>query len=421
MYRFFPFLLSLLLITSCQHKKTDTILSDPEEETGDERYYGICTDSIDINQYTIEPGDNPSSIFQQLGFSAMKADSIYRASQHILDPTKLRVGMHYDVFSRLDSTSTIDYIVFERSLTDFTIIDLTGDSITAYPFTKPIEVKRHYLEGSVSSSLWNAMKEKGVSPLLAIELSSIYAWQIDFFDIKVGDHFKILYDLSYIDDSTCLDLFTVQGAIFHHEGKDYYAIPFEQDSVSTYFDEEGNSLRKAFLKAPMDFFRITSRFTNARFHPVLKRYRAHHGVDYAAPVGTPVKTIGDGVVITKAFQGGGAGNYLKIKHNSTYTTSYMHLKGYAKGIQVGSRVRQGETIGYVGSTGLSTGPHLDFRVYKDGVPINPLKMESPPSIPIKPELKDSFLLLKQRIRNEIEQFKQPEALLSSEGETDNSR
>ena len=168
-----------------------------------------------------------------------------------------------------------------------------------------------------------------------------------------------------------------------------------------FFDAEGNSLRKAFLKAPLDYYRITSRFSNARFHPILKRYRAHHGVDYAAPTGTPVKTIGDGTVIFKGWTNGG-GNTVKIKHNSVYTTTYMHLSRFAKGIQVGSHVRQGQEIAYVGSTGLSTGPHLDFRVHKNGQPIDPLKMEAPPSEPVKPAYRDSFAVVKRNVLAEID-------------------
>ena len=179
------------------------------------------------------------------------------------------------------------------------------------------------------------------------------------------------------------------------------AIPFTQDSIFEYFDEEGGSLRRAFLKAPLDFFRITSRFTNARFHPILKRYRAHHGVDYAAPAGTPVRSIGAGTVIAKGYEGGG-GNFLKIRHNSVYTTTYMHLSRFAKGIQVGSHVQQGEEIAYVGSTGLSTGPHLDFRVYKNGEPIDPLKLEAPPSEPVQPALRDSFMQVKAAVLAELD-------------------
>jgi murein DD-endopeptidase MepM/ murein hydrolase activator NlpD len=175
----------------------------------------------------------------------------------------------------------------------------------------------------------------------------------------------------------------ILAALFHHEDRDYYAFYFVQDSIGDYFDEQSNSLRREFLKAPLKFSRISSRFSNSRYHPVLKIRRPHHGVDYAAPTGTPVQTIGDGKVIEMAYQKGGGGKYLKIKHNSVYTTTYMHLQGFAKGIREGVRVKQGDVIGYVGSTGLSTGPHLDFRVYKNGSAVDPLKMESPPAEPVK--------------------------------------
>jgi murein DD-endopeptidase MepM/ murein hydrolase activator NlpD len=309
--------------------------------------------------------------------------------------------MHYYTFTTQDSVANIHYIAFAKSQVDYAIIDLTKDSIHAYEFNKPITIKRHYTEGTISSSLWNVIKSQGADPLLAIKIADVYAWQIDFFDVKEGDAFRVLYDVAYIDDTTALNISSIQGAIFTHQGKEFTAIPFTQDSVFEYFDPEGKSLRKAFLKAPLDFFRITSRFSNARFHPILKRYRAHHGVDYAAPVGTPVKSIGAGTVIAKGYMGGG-GNTIKVKHNSVYTTTYMHLSKYAKGIQVGSHVQQGEIIGYVGSTGLSTGPHLDFRVHKNGQPINPLQMEAPPSLPVKPELIDSFTVVKQNVLAELD-------------------
>lgn len=366
--------------------------------------YGICIDSLDVTEYIMKNGDNPASIFSGLGFSAMKADSISKASVAVLDPTKLRAGMHYSTFTTQDSIGNIRYIAFAKSLTDYAVIDLTGDTINAYEFCKPITLRRHYTEGVLNSSLWNVIKASGADPLLAIKLSDVYAWQIDFFDVKEGDSFRALYDIAYIDDTTALSITSIQGAVFTHQGKEFVAIPFTQDSVFEYFDTEGNSLRKAFLKAPLDLFRITSRFTNARFHPILKRYRAHHGVDYAAPVGTPVKSIGAGTVIAKGYQEGG-GNFLKVQHNSVYTTTYMHLSRFAKGIQTGSQVQQGEVIGYVGSTGLSTGPHLDFRVHKNGQPINPLQMDAPPSLPVKTELRDSFAITSRQVFAELDSMR----------------
>lgn len=395
----------ILFIFSCK-EKTQAPPDDGFDEWTDSLQhvyqYGICTDSLDMQEYKMKNGDNPASIFASLGFSATKADSISKCAAEVLDPTKLRAGMHYYTFHTIDSLSTIKYIVFTKSLTDYAVIDLTSDSIKANSFSKEVTLKRKFVSGKINSSLWKTIEESGVDPLLAIELSDVYAWQIDFFDVKEGDSFIALYNEAYIDDTVALHIASIEGAIFTHQGKEFKAIPFVQDSVFEYYDEEGNSLRKAFLKAPLDFFRITSRFSNARFHPILKRYRAHHGVDYSAPSGTPVKSIGAGVVTKKAFQGGGGGNYIEIKHNSSYSTTYMHLSKFAKGIQVGSQVQQGDIIAYVGSTGLSTGPHLDFRVFKNGKAINPLDMEAPPSLPVKPELKDSFAIVKNNLLTELD-------------------
>lgn len=395
-----------LLLCSCDFKK-QAQEEEPLAEVGDTIQhiyrYGVCIDTLDVNEYLIKNGDNPAMIFSSLGFSAAKADSISRSAAHVLDPTKIQAGRHYYTFTTQDSLGIIRYMAFAKSLTDYAVIDLTQDTTLVCEFCKPVTYKREYIEGVLNSSLWNNIEQQGKDTQLAMKIADVYAWQIDFYDVKEGDAFKVMYDIAYIDDTTALSVTNIQGAIFTHQGKDFTAIPFVQDSIFEYFDLDGNSLRKAFLKAPLDFIRITSRFSNSRFHPVLKRYRAHHGVDYAAPVGTPVKSIGAGTVIAKGYEGGG-GNFIKIKHNSVYTTTYMHLSKFAKGIQNGSHVQQGDIIGYVGSTGLSTGPHLDFRVHKNGQAINPLQMEAPPSYPVKPELKDSFLIVKNTILAELNSY-----------------
>jgi len=363
-------------------------------------FLDICVDSLDVNYYTIRQGESLSVIFSQLEISSL-GDSIIRAAGDLLEPKKLREGASYYTITTRDDDPQILYLIFGKSLTDHVVIDLSYPPVGAYLYRKEVTLHRRYLDGSVSSSLWNAIRDRGADPILAIHLSDVYAWQIDFFAIQPQDSFRVIYTEAFIDDTIPLNIATIDGAVFVHEGREFVAVPFTQDSVREFFDADGQSLHKEFLKAPLDFFRITSRFTNARFHPILKRYRAHHGVDYAAPSGTPVKSIGSGKVIARGYEGGGGGNYLKIKHNSVYTTSYMHLRGFAKGIVVGSTVRQGEVIGYVGSTGLSTGPHLDFRVYKNGQPVNPLTIESPPSHPVRPELRDSFNTVKRELLDEM--------------------
>ena len=388
-------LLIVAIVFSCANKH-DKHHSDSNliEEVNHSYAYGICIDSLSLKHYKIEKGDHLSSILMNVGITCSDAEQITENITSVYPPTKIQIGNTYATITTPDSTSDMQYLVFEKSKTDYVVVDLCNDSLKVYESTKPVTLLRRYVEGTITSSLWNTIIQNGASPLLALKMSDLYAWQIDFFDIKQGDSFRLIYDEAWIDDTTFLDIASIEGAQFNHQGKDFIAVSFEQDSTREYFDDVGNSLRKEFLKAPLDFFRISSKFSNARYHPVLKIYRPHHGVDYAAPAGTPVKTVGDGVVTAKGYQRNGGGNYLKIKHNSEYTTTYMHLSRFAKGIQKGRSVKQGEIIGYVGSTGLATGPHLDYRVHKNNQAINPLTMEAPPSFPVKPELLDSFMVVR---------------------------
>lgn len=406
----------VIIFASCTLKQEKQYADTYNPEEMNQQYaYGICIDSLAINHHQIEKGDHLSSILTNLGFTGTEAEQITRTVSPYYPPSKLQIGNRYATITVQDSTSAIEYLIFERSKTDFAVVDLSADTLRAYESSKPVALKRRYSEGTITSSMWNAIIGSGAPPLLALKLSDLYAWQVDFFDIKQGDSFRLIYDEVWIDDTTFVEIASIEGAVFTHQQKDYLAVPFVQDTIREYFDEEGNSLRKAFLKAPLDFFRISSKFSNARYHPILKRYRPHHGVDYAAPSGTPVKTVGDGVVIEKGYQRNGAGNYLKIRHNNAYTTTYMHLRRFASGIQKGGSVKQGEVIGYVGSTGLSTGPHLDYRVHKNNQLVNPLKMELPPSYPVKPELRDSFIVVRDNILlqlDSLQQAMQPHSLPS---------
>ncbi len=411
---FILLLLFVVSLTSCDLNKKKSSDEDEEEIDTSVYKYGICVDTLDVSYYSIERGDLLSSILSKRGFGGNEIEKISQVMTPYYPPSRLQIGNPYATLCTQDSLKTVKYLVFEKNRTDFVVIDLCSDKVNAYESSKPITIKRKFAEGTITSSLWNTLVDAGAPVMLALKLSDIFAWQIDFFDVKEGDSFRLMYDVAYIDDTTYVDISSIGAAEFKHQGKSFKAIPFEQDSIREYFDEEGNSLRKAFLKSPLDFYRISSRFSNARFHPVLKRYRPHHGVDYAAPTGTPVKAIGDGLVIERAYQKNGAGNYLKIKHNATYTTTYMHLSKFAKGIQKGSRVSQGEVIGYVGSTGLSTGPHLDFRVHKNNQPINPLTMEAPPSNPVRKELMDSFLLVQNQVLNELDSLQYVDRLYVSD-------
>ncbi|MCW3786530.1 M23 family metallopeptidase [Plebeiibacterium sediminum] len=363
--------------------------------------FGLPVDSFVIENNTVKRNEFLASILLKYDIPYKQIDLLAQKSKSIFDVRKIKVGNPYYVFLSNDSLHQAKYFIYEIDKINYISYSL-DDSINITTGQKEVKQIKKTATGKITSSLWNAMTENGVSPVLALELSDIYAWTVDFFGIEKGDYFKVLYTEDYVD-SVSVGISSIEGALFHHRGDDYYAFHFQEDSVTyNYFDEKGNSLRKAFLKAPLKFSRISSRFSNSRMHPVLKISRPHHGIDYAAPKGTHVFSIGDGRVIARGFQPKGGGNYLKIKHNSVYTTVYMHLNGFAKGVNQGDKVKQGQLIGYVGATGLATGPHLDFRVFKNGKPIDPLKVKAPPVEPVKKEDMKRFKQFYKPMKDEID-------------------
>lgn len=351
--------------------------------------YGIPADRYRVQYGIVQPRQNLGSILGEHGVPTGTVHHLGEKARGVFDVRRIRSGQAYALFfSKHDSLAPPRFFVYEEDPKSYIVFDLRGD-LAVSRGQNPAEWRTQTVKGQVESSLWVAMQRCEASPQLAIVLSHIFGWTIDFFGLQKQDEFRVIYEQEFVDGKA-LDNFHILAASFRASDSTYYAIPFVQDGEELYYNERGNSLEGAFLKAPLDFYRISSRFTNSRYHPVLKRYRAHHGVDYAAPAGTPVYAIGNGKVIAKAYQANGGGNYVKIKHNGTYTTTYMHLSRFAKGLKVGSTVKQKEIIGYVGSTGLSTGPHLDFRVYENGRPINPLTIKSQPKKPISEANRAAF-------------------------------
>ena len=351
--------------------------------------YGIPADRYRVQYGIVQPRQNLGSILGEHGVSTGTVHHLGEKARGVFDVRRIRSGQAYALFfSKHDSLAPPRFFVYEEDPKSYIVFDLRGD-LAVSRGQNPAEWRTQTVKGQVESSLWVAMQRCEASPQLAIVLSHMFGWTIDFFGLQKQDEFRVIYEQEFVDGKA-LDNFHILAASFRASDSTYYAIPFVQDGEELYYNERGNSLEGAFLKAPLDFYRISSRFTNSRYHPVLKRYRAHHGVDYAAPAGTPVYAIGSGKVVAKAYQANGGGNYVKIKHNGTYTTTYMHLSRFAKGLKVGSTVKQKEIIGYVGSTGLSTGPHLDFRVYENGRPINPLTIKSQPKKPISEANRAAF-------------------------------
>ena len=351
--------------------------------------YGLPVDSFRIDTCQVKEGETLGGMLNQLGATRKQINSITQLPKSEFDVRTIRPGKRYYALYQTDTAGVerLQYYIYLPSIREAIVLHLT-DSMHVEHYEKEVTHMNRSAEVVIESSLWNAMAGNDLPTELALELSDIYAWTIDFFGLQKGDSIRVYYDEQYVD-STRIGIGRIYAAQFYHGRRWQEAYWFEEGKIGNYFDEEGNSLRKTFLKAPLNYKRISSGFTYARKHPIYKVVRPHTGVDYAAPMGTPVVSIGDGVVTMKEYKGGG-GHTVKIKHNSTYTTAYLHLSKYAKGLAVGKHVKQGEVIGYVGSSGSSTGPHLDFRVWKNGSPIDPLKMQSPPAKPIPAQYKDTF-------------------------------
>lgn len=356
------------------------------EEEASAGFWGFCEDSLSVEENRVRSGDFFSTILMRNGISAQDAYNLSDASDSIFDVASIRIGNTYRVWK--NGSGAAEYLAYDIDRMK-SVVFRCREPYSVWFVEKPVLTETKYADVTIRSSLWNDMIAAGAPPLLILSLSDIYAWTVDFFGLQEGDRFRVVYDEKTCEGSV-VAVDTVRYAIFTSRGQDYPAVMFDQhDGGNIYWNEKGESMRKAFLKAPLHYSRISSGFSYARRHPITRRVQPHTGVDYAAPKGTPVVTIGDGVVTSAKYEGAG-GNVVRIRHNSVYSTAYLHLSRYGSGIRAGKRVKQGDVIGYVGSTGRSTGPHLDFRVWKNGSPINPLKMQSPPAEPLKQENMEAF-------------------------------
>lgn len=375
------FVLVALSVVACGKK---TIISEEENVPAPHLEYGLNVDSFRIDTGCVKEGQTLGGIFNDLGATQYQIAQICMLPRSEFDYRQLRPGKTYYTFYQTDTCGLeqMHYWVYVKDVREAVILHLK-DSLHVERIVKPIDTIPQNATAVIESSLWNAMVKNDLPIELSLELSEIYAWTIDFFGLQQGDSIKVYFDQHFVEGE-CVGIGRIYAANFYHGGKWQEAFYFNK----TYFDGDGKSLKKAFLKAPLNYKRISSKFTYARKHPIFKTVRPHTGVDYAAPAGTPVVSIGDGTVVEKGYKGGG-GNTVKIRHNSTYTTAYLHLSKYGN-IVVGQRVTQGQVIGYVGSTGNSTGPHLDFRIWKNGTPVDPLKLISPPSEPVPSGMKAEF-------------------------------
>ncbi len=349
--------------------------------------YGIDCDDLHVVKDTVQPHQNLSDILLKYDVPNSAIHDAAVASKAIFDVRTMKAGNPFCIIHSTDSSKKVRYFVYELNPVDYVVFDF-DDPIKVSLGKKSVQLKTKTVSGRIESSLWDTLTEQQLDIELAIKLSEIYAWAIDFHHLQKEDTFRVVFEEIFVEEKP-IGIGKIQAARFDHKDKIFYAFYFEQDAQGSYYDQHADSMEKAFLKAPIKFSRITSGFSKRRFHPVLKKYKAHFGIDYAAKTGTPIMSTGDGVVV-KAGYDKNNGKYVKIRHNGVYTTQYLHMSRFAPGIKRARNVRQGEVIGYVGSTGLATGPHLCYRFWKNGRQVNPSKEDIPSVEPVGKEYLDRF-------------------------------
>lgn len=390
------FLLIVLLVIYFRNRSpqpafaTDEIVDSISVPIAAPRLFGIEIDTLQVFTSKVKSGDSFGKIMGQQGIGPAEVFEIANTIDSIFDVRLLHVGNNYRILKG-DSSAKPSYFIYEESLLSYYLVSLK-DSLYAVRGERKREVKERHVTGVINSSLYETFADKDVSPALAVKLSDVYAWTIDFFRIQKGDSVTVIYEDIFVDDTIYAGTGKILAARFDHFSEPYYAFRYQDPSgMIDYYDEIGNSLRKAFLRAPLNYSRISSRYTKRRFHPVQKRWKAHLGTDYAAPRGTPIMTTADGV-IERAGYTSGNGNYVKVRHNSKYSTQYLHMSKIKNGIRPGVRVRQGDVIGYVGSTGLATGPHVCYRFWVHGKQVDPYRQKLPDANPIKEEYKEEYMV-----------------------------
>ena len=388
----------LFILTNLNNSKSKLLDNEPQIEITDPVYeYGILVDSFNLIHGVVKNGQTLGEILYANHINHQKIAEIVLKSKEIFDVRRVNPGKKYLVINSKDSIEKACYFIYEESQTTYIVVDMI-DEIDVYKGEKEIITKLKKSTGQITSSLSEAVENLGVSPRVSIQLSEIYAWTIDFFKIQKGDAFTVYYENNYIDGEY-IGIGNILAAEFIHKDKSFYAFYYKANkNFGEYFDEEGRTLRKAFLKAPLDFYRISSRYSKNRKHPVTGKWKGHFGTDYAAPRGTPIMSTANGTVQV-AGRTRNNGNYVKIRHNGTYTTQYLHMSKIKPGIRKGVYVKQGETIGYVGSTGLATGPHVCYRFWKNGKQVDPYMQKLPPGDPIQESNKKEYFIVKDSLMN----------------------
>lgn len=355
----------------------DSIKVIPEEKSVYK--YGILINGLGVKEGYVQRNQLFADLLEGTYVPSSVLQQIQLLPRAIFDFKKIASSKKYALISKNDSVHTAIAFVYEPNPIEYVVLHLK-DSLSVETHQREVTTEEKTVTGTISSSLYETIEALKISHELTNKFADVFGWQVDFQHLQKGDRFKLIYEENSVE-GVPIGIGKINGIYFEHFSHGYYAFPFDQGDGIDYFDEEGNSLRKALLKYPIEFTRISSRYSLSRFHPVVKVFRAHLGTDFAAAAGTPIRTVGDGIVLEAQYTANN-GNYVKIRHNGTYTTGYLHMSKIASGVQPGARVKQGQTIGYVGSTGLATGPHLCYRFWRNGAQVDALRVVLPPSMPV---------------------------------------
>ncbi|MBW6498306.1 MAG: peptidoglycan DD-metalloendopeptidase family protein [Bacteroidales bacterium] len=383
---------------SKSHSNEEELVVEEPELVLDE--FGFEEGQYLVRSETVRSGQTLSHILATFDLMPLTIHTIVDEMQEVFNPRRIRAGQTYHGYYNPGGPDSLRYFIYEISMLEYLKIGF-GDSLIVERGEKEMTTLKRTASGIISSSLWNTLSANNLSPELAIRLSEVLAWEVDFYRIQKGDRFKVVFEENFVGENSA-GITRIDAVYFVHQGREIYGFQFESDTINGFYNPQGENLRKVFLKAPLEFGgRISSRFSHSRMHPILKHRRPHYGTDYAAPHGTPILAVGDGVV-TEAAYNSGNGNYVRIRHNSVYDTQYLHMSRFGAGIRSGTRVTQGQVIGYVGATGLATGPHVCFRFWKNGQQVDHLREEFPSADPLHPDYHEQFFEIRDHFTKELE-------------------
>lgn len=366
--------------------------------------YGLNVNNHVVIEEKVKKNEFLADILTAYNVPVKLINQLASIPRNVFDVRKIAPNKKYTLFCSPDSLKTARAFVYEPNPIEYVVLTF-DESLRVDVCQRDVTVEERSISGTIQSSLSQTINEMGISHELTNKFVDIFAWQVDFQRLQKGDVFKLVYEEVQVEGRP-IGVRNINGIYFEHFGSGYYAVPFDQGNGLDYFDQEGKSLRKALLKYPIEFTRISSRYTGKRFHPVQKVFKAHLGTDFAAPRGTPIRAVGDGLVEEARYKSNN-GNYVKIRHNGTYTTQYLHMSRIDGSVKAGTRVRQGQVIGYVGSTGLATGPHLCYRFWKNGVQVDALRVELPASEPIKAEFQNAYEEAKAAVMMKLDGIASP--------------